>query len=80
MAADTASGGLSQLEQHYQTFVVSRTFSVSDVFPDLVIRVQTEDDFAEMAGAGLNWVRIPVPYWAIDVWNNEPFLARTSWK
>ena len=24
MAADTASGGLSQLEDHYKTFIVSR--------------------------------------------------------
>ncbi|KAF9783809.1 glycoside hydrolase [Thelephora terrestris] len=60
MAADTASGGLNQLEQHYDTFV-------------------TEIDFAEIAGAGLNWVRLPIPYWAIDVWEGEPFLPRTSW-
>ena len=25
MAADTASGGLNQLEQHYDTFIVRRT-------------------------------------------------------
>lgn len=61
MAADTANGGLSQLENHYKTFI-------------------TEKDFAEIAGAGLNWVRIPIPFWAIEVWGNEPFLARTSWK
>ncbi|KAF9783864.1 glycoside hydrolase family 5 protein [Thelephora terrestris] len=61
MAADTASGGISQLENHYKTFI-------------------TEQDFAEIAGAGLNWVRIPIPFWAIEVWGNEPFLARTSWQ
>jgi len=61
MAADTASGGLNQLEEHYKTFI-------------------TEDDFAEMAAAGLNWIRLPVPYWAIDTWDNEPFLAKVSWK
>jgi hypothetical protein len=27
---------------------------------------QTEQDFAEIAGAGLNWVRLPIPFWAID--------------
>ena len=27
MAADTASGGLSQLETHYQTFIVSLTYN-----------------------------------------------------
>ena len=33
-----------------------------------------------MAGAGLNWVRLPIPFWAIDVWEGEPFLPRTCWK
>ncbi|KAF9228587.1 glycoside hydrolase family 5 protein [Gyrodon lividus] len=60
MAADTAGGGLSQLETHYQTFI-------------------TEQDFADIAGAGLNFVRIPLPYWAIETRANEPFLAKTSW-
>ncbi|KAF9645167.1 glycoside hydrolase family 5 protein [Thelephora ganbajun] len=40
----------------------------------------TEQDFAEIAGAGLNWIRIPIPWWAIDVWDGEPFLPRTCWK
>jgi glucan 1,3-beta-glucosidase len=61
MAADTSSGGLSQLEDHYNTFV-------------------TEQDIAEIAGAGLNWIRLPIPYWAIETWPGEPFLAKTSWK
>ncbi|GJE83932.1 glycoside hydrolase family 5 protein [Phanerochaete sordida] len=39
----------------------------------------TEQDFAQIAGAGLNWVRLPVPFWAIEVWPGEPFLAKTSW-
>ncbi|KDQ60685.1 glycoside hydrolase family 5 protein [Jaapia argillacea MUCL 33604] len=60
MAADTANGGLSQLETHYKTFI-------------------TEQDFAEIAGAGLNFVRIPIAYWAIETRGNEPFLAKTSW-
>jgi aryl-phospho-beta-D-glucosidase BglC (GH1 family) len=42
--------------------------------------LQTEDDIAEIAGAGLNWVRIPIPFWAIDAFDDEPFLKRTSWK
>jgi aryl-phospho-beta-D-glucosidase BglC (GH1 family) len=41
---------------------------------------QTEQDFAEIAGAGLNWVRIPIGFWAIETMNNEPFLVGTSWK
>ncbi|KAL8292058.1 hypothetical protein RQP46_001524 [Phenoliferia psychrophenolica] len=40
----------------------------------------TEKDFAEIAGAGLNWVRIPVPYWMIEVESGEPFLANVAWK
>ncbi|KAM0747725.1 glycoside hydrolase [Meredithblackwellia eburnea MCA 4105] len=39
----------------------------------------TEKDFAEIAGAGLNWVRIPIGYWAIEVWSGEPFLANVAW-
>ncbi|PCH41703.1 glycoside hydrolase family 5 protein [Wolfiporia cocos MD-104 SS10] len=39
----------------------------------------TEQDFAQIAGAGLNWIRIPLPFWAIEVWPGEPFLARTAW-
>lgn len=61
MAADTASGGLNQLENHYNTFI-------------------TEQDIAEIAGAGLNWIRLPIPFWAIEVWDGEPFLAKVSWK
>ena len=51
----------------------------------------TEQDVAQIAGAGLNWIRVPVPFWAIEVWADvgvdangdhvaEPFLARTCWK
>ncbi|KZV97605.1 glycoside hydrolase [Exidia glandulosa HHB12029] len=39
----------------------------------------TEQDFANIAGAGLNWVRIPLPYWAIERWSDEPFIERVSW-
>ncbi|KAI0664584.1 glycoside hydrolase [Cubamyces menziesii] len=39
----------------------------------------TEQDFADIAAAGLNFVRIPIPYWAIEVRENEPFLPKTSW-
>lgn len=44
-----------------------------------IIFTQTEKDFAEIAGAGLNFVRIPIPYWAIETRGSEPFLAGTSW-
>ncbi len=79
MAADTANGGLTQLENHYKTFIVSLSFKMPHVYIT-DFRMQTEDDIAQIAGAGLNWVRLPVPFWAIDVWDNEPFLAKISWK
>lgn len=27
----------------------------------------------------MNWVRIPLPFWAIEVYDNEPFVAHVSW-
>lgn len=35
----------------------------------------TEADFAEIAGAGLNHVRLPVGYWAFEVGAGEPFIS-----
>ncbi|GAA5828566.1 hypothetical protein JCM11251_000853 [Rhodosporidiobolus azoricus] len=40
----------------------------------------TEKDFAEIAAAGLNWVRIPIGWWAVETWSGEPFLANVSWE
>ncbi|KAA1087539.1 hypothetical protein PGT21_033305 [Puccinia graminis f. sp. tritici] len=40
----------------------------------------TEQDFAEIASAGLNWVRLPVGWWMIETWGNEPFVAGVSFK
>ncbi|KAJ6547044.1 glycoside hydrolase family 5 protein [Mycena capillaripes] len=60
MQADTANGGISQLEDHYKTFI-------------------TEQDFMQIAAAGLNFVRIPLGYWAIEVLDGESFLPKTSW-
>lgn len=48
MAQDNANGGLSQLENHYNTFI-------------------TEQDIAQIAGAGLNWIRLPIPFWATSI-------------
>ncbi|KAG8826365.1 hypothetical protein FRC18_010071 [Serendipita sp. 400] len=38
-----------------------------------------EEDFAMIAAAGLNWVRLPLPFWAIEKYADEPFLERVSW-
>ncbi|KAJ7877774.1 glycoside hydrolase family 5 protein [Mycena leptocephala] len=51
----------------------------------------TEQDIAQIAGAGLNWVRLPIPFWAVSTWSDvgvegsgtvesEPFLEGASWK
>lgn len=40
----------------------------------------TERDIAQIAGAGLNWVRLPVPFWAIETWPGEPFLEKVCWQ
>ncbi len=34
----------------------------------------TRDDFFEIAGAGLNHVRIPIGYWAITPLDGEPYV------
>ncbi|KAK7031276.1 hypothetical protein VNI00_013527 [Paramarasmius palmivorus] len=40
----------------------------------------TEQDFAEIAAAGLNYIRLPIPWWAIETRDDEPFLANVCWK
>ncbi|KAG8761027.1 hypothetical protein FRC14_000136 [Serendipita sp. 396] len=40
----------------------------------------TEEDFAQIAGAGLNWVRLPMPFWAIETVGNEPYIESVQWK
>lgn len=40
----------------------------------------TEYDFAAIAGAGLNWVRIPIPFWAIETQPGEPYLEGVAWE
>ncbi|KAJ7639881.1 hypothetical protein B0H17DRAFT_1149170 [Mycena rosella] len=52
--------------------------------------VITEQDIAQIAGAGLNWVRVPIPFWAVSTWSDvgtdgtgevaEPFLESVCWK
>ena len=39
----------------------------------------TEQDFMEMAEAGLNWVRIPIGFWAIETYSTEPYLGKVAW-
>ncbi|OCF34165.1 exo-beta-1,3-glucanase [Kwoniella heveanensis BCC8398] len=39
----------------------------------------TEEDFALIASAGLNYVRIALGYWAVETIDGEPYLANVSW-
>ena len=34
----------------------------------------TQDDFNEIAGAGMNHVRIPIGYWAVAPIDDEPYI------
>ncbi|KAM7191571.1 Glycoside hydrolase superfamily [Rhypophila sp. PSN 637] len=40
----------------------------------------TESTFREIAEAGLDHVRIPFSYWAIQTYEGDPYLFRTSWR
>lgn len=40
----------------------------------------TEQDFADIAGAGLNWVRLPIGFWALGTIDGEPYLANVAWE
>jgi len=40
----------------------------------------TEKDFADIASAGLKWVRLPVGWWMIETWDKEPFVEGLSFK
>ncbi|KAJ7617572.1 glycoside hydrolase superfamily [Mycena rosella] len=50
----------------------------------------TEEDIAQIVGAGLNWVRVLIPFWAVSTWSDvgtdgtgevaEPFLESVCWK
>lgn len=40
----------------------------------------TESTFKEIRDAGLDHVRIPFGYWAVDLYEEEPYLWRTSWR
>lgn len=40
----------------------------------------TEDTFKAIRDAGLDHVRIPFSYWAVEVYDADPYLFRTSWR
>lgn len=40
----------------------------------------TENTFKDIAAAGLDHVRIPFSYWAVEVYDGDPYVFRTSWR
>ncbi|TIC14480.1 glycoside hydrolase [Wallemia mellicola] len=40
----------------------------------------TEKDFADIAAAGLNWIRLPIPFWMIETIDGEPFYEGGAFK
>jgi glucan 1,3-beta-glucosidase len=39
-----------------------------------------EEDFAQMAAAGLDHVRIPYSYWAVTTYSGDPYVEKISWR
>lgn len=40
----------------------------------------TEQTFQDIANAGLDHIRIPYSYWAVEVYDDDPYVFRTSWR
>lgn len=40
----------------------------------------TEDTFKDIQAAGIDHVRIAFSYWAVQVYDEDPYLFRTSWR
>ncbi|EGG13121.1 family 5 glycoside hydrolase, partial [Melampsora larici-populina 98AG31] len=49
---------------------------IEDHYKDFI----KEEDFAQIASAGLNWIRIPIGWWLIESQEDEPFQSGVSWK
>ncbi|KAH8704944.1 glycoside hydrolase superfamily [Talaromyces proteolyticus] len=39
-----------------------------------------EEDFAEIAAAGLDHVRIPYSYWAVTTYPDDPYVEKIAWR
>lgn len=40
----------------------------------------TEDTIKDIQAAGLDHIRIPFSYWAVEVYDGDPYVFRTSWR
>ncbi|TDZ61488.1 putative glucan 1,3-beta-glucosidase D [Colletotrichum trifolii] len=52
----------------------------AEVLEDHYKNFVTEQTFREIADAGLDHVRIPFNYWAVETYDDDPYLFRTSWR
>ncbi|TDZ17035.1 putative glucan 1,3-beta-glucosidase D [Colletotrichum orbiculare MAFF 240422] len=52
----------------------------AEVLEDHYKNFVTEQTFKEIADAGLDHVRIPFNYWAVETYDDDPYLFRTSWR
>ncbi|KAF7321125.1 Glycoside hydrolase family 5 protein [Mycena chlorophos] len=81
----------SAVDEWTLTTLMAADGSLESTLEDHYNTFITEEDFAQIAGAGLNWIRLPIPFWAVNTWANvgqdatgapvsEPFLASVCWK
>lgn len=40
----------------------------------------SKKDFANIRAAGFDHVRIPYPYWAVETYDGDPYVAQVSWR
>jgi glucan 1,3-beta-glucosidase len=40
----------------------------------------TESTFSEIAAAGFDHIRIPFPYWAVKIYDDDPYVPNTPWR
>jgi glucan 1,3-beta-glucosidase len=55
-----------------QEVLMETTLSVTDTASSSFI---TRDDFVDMKSAGLNAIRVPIGYWAVDARSDEPYVT-----
>ncbi|KAG6001299.1 hypothetical protein E4U21_004513 [Claviceps maximensis] len=54
--------------------------TAADVLENHYATFVTEDTFRDIAAAGLDHVRIPYSYWAVEIYEGDPYIFRTSWR
>jgi glucan 1,3-beta-glucosidase len=62
------------------TLTTKLGFSASATIEKHYATFLSETDFAEIAEAGLDHVRIQYSYWAVTTYDGDPYVAKTSWR